>query len=312
MQYFRSSICDHYMEVCCNLSNITEPTKPPPITKPTKPPTTKPTRLQSSCGQRHPDGTGFKLFSPKDEAEYTEFPWMAALLTTDKITNTLNYKCGGAIIHPKFVLTAAHCVNNKKDVFTIRAGEWDTQTTNEQYKHVDVSVKKVIIHPEFYSGGLHNDIAFLVLKEELQLGPHIGTICLPEQGYTPAVQSYCSVSGWGQDVFGKKGIYQAILKKVDLPIMHRNTCQKNLQTTRLGKRFLLDNSFLCAGGEKGKDTCKGDGGSPLVCVKDAENDIYQLTGLVSWGVGCGQAEIPALYVNVPAYRKWIDEQIAAN
>jgi len=47
-----------------------------------------------------------------------------------------------------------------------------------------------------------------------------------------------------------------ILKKVELPIVQHNTCQDVMRTTRLGKYFLLDKSFICAGGEAGKDTCK--------------------------------------------------------
>lgn len=47
-----------------------------------------------------------------------------------------------------------------------------------------------------------------------------------------------------------------ILKKVDLPIIPHASCQNTLRTTRLGKYFVLDKSFVCAGGEPGKDTCK--------------------------------------------------------
>jgi plasma kallikrein len=67
----------------------------------------------------------------------------------------------------------------------------------------------------------------------------------------------CINLGWGKDVFGKEGKYQAILKKIDLPVVPFLTCQANLRTTRLGKRFQLNPSFLCAGGEPGKDACKG-------------------------------------------------------
>jgi hypothetical protein len=55
---------------------------------------------------------------------------------------------------------------------------------------------------------------------------------------------------------GKEGLYQSILKRVDLPIVPRDECQELLRTTRLGNRFDLSDSFVCAGGAKGKDTCK--------------------------------------------------------
>lgn len=61
----------------------------------------------------------------------------------------------------------------------------------------------------------------------------------------------------GKDKFGKDGKYQQILKRVELPIVQRDECQKRLRETRLGHYFILDKSFVCAGGERGKDTCTG-------------------------------------------------------
>ena len=101
------------------------------------------------------------------------------------------------------------------------------------------------------------------------------------------------MSGWGKNQFGLSGSYQNILKEVDVPIMSHSQCQQRLRTTRLGGQFLLHPGFLCAGGEEGKDACKGDGGSPLVCELDG---VWQLAGIVSWGVGCGTRDIPGVYV----------------
>lgn len=72
-----------------------------------------------------------------------------------------------------------------------------------------------------------------------------------------------SLRNAGKDKFGKDGLYQVILKRVELPVIGRDECQIKLRETRLGRHFILDHSFICAGGEKGKDTCQGDGGSPL-------------------------------------------------
>lgn len=47
-----------------------------------------------------------------------------------------------------------------------------------------------------------------------------------------------------------------ILKKVEIPVVRHDTCQNVMRTTRLGGYFILDESFICAGGEEGKDTCK--------------------------------------------------------
>merc|ERR1712072_1386642 len=81
-----------------------------------------------------------------------------------------------------------------------------------------------------------------------------------------------------------------------------------LRRTRLGEFFELDNSFICAGGIRGVDTCKGDGGSPLTCRMQGANKWVQ-AGIVSWGIGCGEEGVPAVYANVALVVCWIDDEV---
>lgn len=79
----------------------------------------------------------------------------------------------------------------------------------------------------------------------------------------------------------------------------------------LGKFYNVQKSFICAGGAQNKDRWKGDGDSPLVCVIPGSNERYVQMGIVSWGFGCGNTNIPGVYVNVALYAKWIYTQIAS-
>lgn len=65
----------------------------------------------------------------------------------------------------------------------------------------------------------------------------------------------------GKDAFGDFGKYQNILKEVDVPIIGQHQCEQQLRNTRLGFSYQLNPGFICAGGEEGKDACKGDGGT---------------------------------------------------
>ncbi|KAJ8961859.1 hypothetical protein NQ318_021476 [Aromia moschata] len=289
--------CKNYMETCCkNGDRTTEPltTTPPPI----KPP--------QGCGYRRPNGINFKVTGDKDhESQYAEFPWMVAVLG-----NGL-YQCGAALIHPEAVITAAHCVTNKKKKFHIRAGEWDTQNTNEPYPFQESAVRNITIHPKYYAGALFNDIAFLVLASPVKTAANIEVICLPPKNIT-RIGDPCFATGWGKTAFEREGAYQAILKKIDLPLVPRNECQDRLRRTYLGKKFKLHESFVCAGGRPGKDTCLGDGGSPLVCPIEGQANRYFQAGIVAWGVGCGEEGVPGVYANVAMFRDWIDKQMMAN
>ena len=191
----------------------------------------------------------------------------------------------------------------------VRAGEWDTQTTHEPYPYVDAYVDSLVVHKDFVAANLFNDIALLFLKTPIQNAEHISNVCLPPQD-TNFDLSRCFTSGWGKDVFGKDGKYQVILKKIELPVVPFEQCQKSLRTTRLGNRFKLNKSFICAGGEPGKDTCKGDGGSPLVCPVPGHDGHYYQAGIVAWGIGCGETGVPGVYANVASFRNWIDQQLS--
>jgi len=61
--------------------------------------------------------------------------------------------------------------------------------------------------------------------------------------------------------------------------------------------------------KEGKDTCNYDGGSPLFCTMPGQKDRYQLVGIVSWGIECGEKDVPAAYTNVAYLRNWIDRQV---
>lgn len=146
----------------------------------------------------------------------------------------------------------------------------------------------------------------MVVDSPFVLDEHISPVCLPRQGQINTGAT-CVASGWGKDVFGKAGKYSVIMKRVELPVVDSDVCQRQLQGTRLGPRFRLDSSFICAGGQPGVDTCQGDGGAPLVCPSGSDNRHVQ-SGIVSWGIGCKESR-PAVYVDVADFRDWIDAQM---
>ncbi|TDG42751.1 hypothetical protein AWZ03_010829 [Drosophila navojoa] len=262
------------------------------------------------CGMRNLKGLSITILNGQhSESQFGEFPWMVAILIHDSLNNFKSMG-GGSLISPRVVLTTAHIFQEgMNEIVVARAGEWDNRYTYEALKHQDRLVQEIITHPDFDNMTGFFDLALLILSPPFKLDKHIGTICLP----SPAAifdSSRCTVTGWGKRGYSDKD-YPNILKNIELPFVERNKCENQLRyNTRLGRYFELHESFVCAGGERGRDACFGDGGAPLVCPITKGSARYQLAGMVSWGLGCGAENVPGVYTNVQMMMPWITEQLS--
>ncbi|KAJ8708467.1 hypothetical protein PYW07_010592 [Mythimna separata] len=298
--------CASLYDTCCQLSDIIPSDQPVKLPQPQR----------AGCGWANPDGVGAQIGGDSNKyTKFAEFPWMVAILNVKPVNDDeptglklLVYIGGGSLIHPSVVLTVAHYVVGNKTL-KIRAGEWDTQTTKEIYPYQDRDAASIEIHKDFHAKNLFYNIAVLFLNKPLDLAPNVGVVCLPPPRIPQRANIRCIATGWGKDLFNHDGRYQVTLKKIELPVVAHDDCQAALRKTRLGKHFVLHSSFMCAGGELGKDTCTGDGGAPLSCPIEYEKDRYVQSGIVAWGIGCGADGTPGVYVDVSVVRDWIDDKV---
>ncbi|XP_041439187.1 transmembrane protease serine 2 [Xenopus laevis] len=233
------------------------------------------------------------------------WPWQISLM---KQVGTSTYLCGGSIITPYWIVTAAHCVFGSSgflicvffrftpSAFKVVAG---TLSIPSHYSTAHL-VGRALVHPSYTSNTQNYDVALLKLKTALVFTTNRRPVCLPNVGMTWAEGQPCWISGWGTTSSG--GMFSYLLKAASVPLISSTTCN---QAAVYGGA--ITSAMMCAGYlNGGTDACQGDSGGPLVAKT---NSLWWLVGDSSWGDGCAKVNKPGVYGNITVFLEWIYSQM---
>ncbi|MFF3285553.1 S1 family peptidase [Streptomyces sp. NPDC003023] len=227
------------------------------------------------------------------EVRADDSPWVVALASRDRFGPARGGQfCGGVVVAPTKVMTAAHCLSTAvlgKDAASVRdlriiAGRSELAADGGQ----EVPVRGTWVAPQYDPATNSADMAVLTLAKALPEGSVLPVAGAGDQAYE--VGTAATVYGWG-DTRGD-GSYASSLRAARVSVLPDATCANAYPGGR-GSRY-QSSTMLCAGDPQGgHDACQGDSGGPLVARG-------RLIGLVSWGSGCGRPDGPGVYTKVSA------------
>lgn len=314
LQRYQCGFEGNSVKVCC-------PDGPIVIKKPNQPVNLMPPDVSTHRNLNLlPDNCGLPFNNNRitggNKTELFEFPWMA-LLSYQIGGGGVDFRCGGTVISPWYILTAAHCITNLSNLklVGVRVGEYnissteDCETPKDGDKYCappvqDIAVGEAIPHPGYNASIFINDIGLIRLASAMDTSvDSVKPICLPTSGPVRNlnfVNTNLTVTGWGATETGRRS---PDLLKVDIGVISEPDCQQAYKNTSA----VINHRQICAGGKNKRDSCGGDSGGPLQKSDLFNNDIrYLQYGVVSFGPRfCGQEGFPGVYTKVEYYLDWI-------
>ncbi|XP_068458101.1 uncharacterized protein [Clinocottus analis] len=266
-------------------------------------------QVEYPCGQLPPQETslnqtvlGQTRLVGGNHCPNGECPWQV-LVRLDGTSH-----CGGALIRPDWVVTAAHCVEGiAPQSLTVVAGEHNLDV--DEGPEQKLPVLMAVAHAGYVPATGDSDVALLRLGRPVVLSRHAVPVCLPtadlvRRELLPV--RYHVVSGWGKRTSGGNADapggpptapVSPVLRRMSVPIVQNAQCSQRA-------RFNFTDNMLCAGYlEGGQESCRGDDGSPLVTLFGS---THFLTGVVGWGRGCSHPGYYGVYANMAKFVEWAE------
>ncbi|KAM6987458.1 transmembrane protease serine 2-like [Tautogolabrus adspersus] len=249
------------------------------------------TLLCTDCGS----GVNSSRASGGQPASLGTWPWQVSLQVAG------SHRCGGAVISPYWIVTAAHCVARVSSPgdWTVYAGVVEPLGTlfNPSY-----SVSHIIAHEGYNSHTRKSDIALMRLSKPLDhtVSSHIGPVCLPNVGVNITNDHKGWISRFSGTADGDSG--SPYLMEAQVSLIDAADCNSSMA---YNGRITQD--MLCASEvEASGNMCGTDSGSPLVALKDG---VWWLIGDSIWGQDCTEHNRPAVYGKIPFFLDWIFQQM---
>ncbi|KAK6187053.1 hypothetical protein SNE40_006301 [Patella caerulea] len=241
------------------------------------------------CGQRAK--TIRNTIVNGENAQPGVWPWQVSMQRIGK------HYCGGSLISPNFVVTAAHCIEQYKLEFSfIDIVLGATKLTSKESMQVKRKIKRLVLHNHIFHE--RNDIALIQLSRPVEYTDYIRPICLPDATETFTRSNQCFAVGWGMKAWNTT--FSNRLQEAKMTLWDTQKCNSSLAWNGA-----VGDTFICAGYYSGFiSTCNGDSGGSLVCQANDYN--WYLVGISSYvAKGCNVKERPVVFSDAQFFTPWI-------
>ncbi|XP_068273087.1 acrosin-like [Nyctibius grandis] len=231
------------------------------------------------------------------DAQPGAWPWIVSIQDPWRVGT--GHLCGGSLISPQWVLTAAHCFIEARNIGMWRVVIGATQLTQPGPETQVRHIMRLLVHEHYFNVTQRNDIALLELDQPVHCGYYVQLACVPDASLRVSALTNCYVSGWGATT-ARSGGSSDVLQEARVHLIDTKICN-----SRRWYKGAIHSHNLCAGYPQGGiDTCQGDSGGPLVC-QDNSADYFWLVGVTSWGYGCARPNQPGVYTSTQHFYDWI-------